>query len=286
MAADNSTGLGRIRRTFATLARARRKALIPFVMAGDPNLAATESLILALEDAGADLIEVGVPFSDPLADGPTIQRASTRALAAGTTPERVLAMLGRVSRRVHVPLVVLSYWNPIAQFRGHTLFGKKYVSPETPMAWLKAAKRAGVSGVVIPDLSIEEAGGFARAASQAGIAAVLLAAPTSPHERLRRIAKLSRGFIYYVSVTGTTGARRTLSSDWAHGVRQLKLVTTTPVCVGFGISTPAQAAAVARSADGVIIGSALIQQMEPYRRQPRLLSQRVGDWLRTIRVVL
>ncbi len=240
----------RLRAAFNRLQAGRRKALMPFIMGGDPDLSTTGPLLLALQEAGADIIEVGIPFSDPLADGPVIQASAGRALAKGATPERVLAAIASVKRRLRVPVVCLTYWNPVIQFhRNSTL---------TPEPFLRAAAAAGVSGVIVPDLPVEEGAALARSAARAGLAAVFLASPTSPPQRLRMIARASSGFIYYVSVTGTTGVRRQLPSGLSHGVRQLKLLTTKPVCVGFGISTPSQARAVARISDGVIIGSALI----------------------------
>ncbi len=245
----------RIRSTFDRLRRARRTALIPFIMGGDPSLAATGPLLLALDEAGADLIEVGIPFSDPLADGPVIQRASVRSLAHGATPARVLAAVASVRHRLRAPVVCLSYWNPIVQFGGNGANG-------SPAAFVRAARESGCSGVIVPDLPVEEGEALRAVTRREHIAAVFLAAPTSPPDRLRMIARASEGFIYYVSVTGTTGVRRELPPSLVHGVRQLKLLTTKPVCVGFGISTPAQAATVARVADGVIVGSALIQAIE------------------------
>ena len=241
-----------IRATFNRLRREKRAALMPFVMAGDPSPSVTGKLLLALQDAGADLIEVGVPFSDPLADGPVIQRSSARALARGATPARVLAAVASVRHRLQAPVVCLSYWNPIVQFGGNG----------SPAAFVRAARESGCSGVIVPDLPVEEGEALRTVARRERVAAVFLAAPTSPPERLRMIARASEGFIYYVSVTGTTGARQELPPALVHGVRQLKLLTTKPVCVGFGISTPAQAATVARIADGVIVGSALIDAME------------------------
>ena len=231
-----------------------RKALIPFIMGGDPTLRTTGPLLLALQAAGADVIEVGIPFSDPLADGPVIQAASARALARGATPHRVLAAVASVRARLRVPVVGLTYWNPILQFCS----GGPTASVR---AFARAASTAGLSGVIVPDVPVEESGLLRRSAAAERLCAVLLAAPTSPPERLRMIARASQGFIYYVSVTGTTGARRQLPAHLVHGVRQLKLLTTKPICVGFGISTPAQARAVARIADGVIVGSALLQAM-------------------------
>ncbi len=270
----------RIHGTFSRLRRVRRKALIPFVMGGDPDLETTERLLRVLEGAGADLIEVGIPFSDPLADGPIIQRASSRALERGATPPAIVQAVGRASKRLSVPVVLLSYWNPIARY------GSGGGRGDDPTAFVRAAARAGVSGVIIPDLPPEEAGSFRQAAKRAGIAPIFLAAPTSPASRLRRIARASQGFIYYVSVTGTTGVRKQLPSELAHHVRHMKSLTTTPVCVGFGISTPAQAAAVARFADGVIVGSALIHAMEPHLKHPARLLRCARAFVQRLRSVV
>lgn len=270
--------MDRIHDTFKRLRRTRRKALIPFVMAGDPTPAQTPALLNAFADAGADILELGVPFSDPLADGPTIQRASQRALSRGMTPQRVLNIVKEACNKVTVPIVLLSYWNPVVQFGNH------HGDATDPTPFLRAASAAGVSGLVVPDLPLEEAHMFQRAATRAAIATIFLATPTSPPERLRRIARASEGFIYYVSVTGTTGARSQLPAQWLHGVRQLKLLTAKPVCVGFGISTAAQAAAVARAADGVIVGSALIKEMEG--QPPDLAIRRAASFLTTLRKVV
>ena len=242
--------------TFDRLRRARRTALIPFIVGGDPDSATTASLLLRLEDAGADLIEVGIPFSDPLADGPIIQRASSRALAHGATPERVLAAIASVHQRLHVPILCLSYWNPLVQF-GQRHTGARPV----PQPFLRAAAASGVAGLIVPDLPLEERGSLRRVVPRGVLAMILLATPTSPPERLRAIARASEGFIYYVSVVGTTGVRQRLPDGLVQGVQRLKRLTTKPVCVGFGISTPAHAAQVAAIADGVIIGSALVQAL-------------------------
>ena len=250
-----------IRGTFERLRRARRRALIPFIMGGDPDLAATGQLLLTLEAAGADLIEVGVPFSDPLADGPIIQAAAARALQRGTTPHQALQAVRAVRPRLRAPVVCLTYWNPLMQY-----------GRDNGQAFLKASRACGIEGVVVPDVPLEEAGPLRRAAEATGTAVILLVAPTSPPARLRAIARASQGFIYYVSVTGTTGARRALPPQLMEGLRQLRLITTKPVCVGFGISTPAQAAAVARMADGVIVGSALLQAMGQARSRAGAIS--------------
>ncbi len=249
-------------------------------MGGDPDVMTTRRLIRALAEAGADLIEVGIPFSDPLADGPIIQRAASRALAGGATPVTVVEALRNVSRAVRVPLVLLSYWNPILHYGG------RGNGAEGTAAFLRAAARSGVAGVIVPDLPPEEAGEFPRQAARAGIATVFLASPTSPASRLRQIARASEGFIYYVSLTGTTGVRDRLAVDWPSGVRQLRLITTKPICVGFGISTPAQAARIAGVADGVIVGSALIRAMEPHLRNRRHLVEAARSFVRRFRAAV
>jgi tryptophan synthase alpha chain len=244
-----------LRETFNRLRRSGRTALIPFIVGGDPSLRATPELLLTLEDAGADCIEVGIPFSDPLADGPVIQAASARALARGVTPPKVLSAVASVRHRLRVPVVCLTYWNPVVQFAGN---GRG----ENPTPFLNTARRSGISGLIVPDLPVEEGALLHRLAVRAQVAPIFLAAPTSPPDRLRMIARASEGFIYYVSVTGTTGVRRSLPPSLRHGVRQLRLLTTKPICVGFGIATPSQAREVARIADGVIVGSALVRMIE------------------------
>ena len=267
-----------IQKTFQRLRQSGRKALIPFIMGGDPDLRATGPLLLALQDAGADVIEVGIPFSDPLADGPVIQAASARALSRGATPQRVLAAVASVRARLRVPVVALTYWNPVLQFSdGGT--------PGSVRAFARVVRASGLSGVIVPDLPVEESGALRQAAAAERLCAILLAAPTSGPARLRMIARASQGFIYYVSVTGTTGVRRQLPASLVQGVRQLKLLTTKPVCVGFGISTPAQAAAVARVADGVIVGSALIQAMDGARSRSAVLRRAAGFVARLRRAV-
>lgn len=247
--------MDRLDALFSRLRRERRKALIPFIMGGDPDAGTTRDLLLTLDEAGADVIEVGIPFSDPLADGPIIQAASARALRHGTTPEAVLETIASVSGRLRAPVVTLCYWNPIVQF------GRNGTAGSSPDAFVGAARRHGLAGMIVPDLPLEESSALRTATAAQGLSSVLLAAPTSPASRLRQIARASQGFIYYVSVTGTTGVRQALPPTLVHGVRQLKLISSKPVCVGFGISTPAQARIVATIADGVIVGSALVREI-------------------------
>lgn len=237
------------RRLDAAFSRARREgraALVVFLEAGDPALDATERLLPALERAGADVIELGIPFSDPIADGPTIQRAVERALASGTTPRRVLASLAAAREAgLKTPVVLFGYYNPILAM-GEADFAH-------------AARESGADGVLVTDLPPEEGRHFASVLRSAGLAPVFLLAPTSPPARLRRAASLSRGFVYLVSRAGVTGAREDLPPDLAELVGRARAeVGRFPIAVGFGISSPAQVRAAATLADGVVVGSALV----------------------------
>lgn len=236
--------MSRIASTFDTLRAQRRRALIPFVMGGDPSIDATASFLLRCAAAGADLLEVGVPFSDPIADGPINQRAAQRALAAGAGLRDILSMVGTIRPRVTQPMVLLTYYNPV--FR----YGLE--------AFCREAAAVGIDGVVIPDLPPEEGDPIRAAAAPQGLDTIFLAAPTSTDERLTRVAAGSRGFIYCVSLTGVTGVRTSVASDVGALVRRLRRHSALPVCVGFGVSTPEHARQVASVADGVIVGSALV----------------------------
>lgn len=240
--------MSRISGTFQRLRAAGRKAFIPFVVAGDPSLAATEQAVRALVRAGADLVEIGVPFSDPIADGPINQRAAHRALLQGVTLTDVLDLAERLRSDVDVPIVLLSYFNPILRY-GLDRFAKDAV-------------RSGVSGVVVPDLPPEEADDVVASARAEGLDSIFLLAPTSTDERIRLVAERSTGFIYCVSLTGVTGVQEQLSADLEDLLHRIKRMTDTPVCVGFGVSTPEQARRVAQVADGVIVGSALVASLE------------------------
>jgi tryptophan synthase alpha chain len=221
---------------------------MPFLMAGDPSLQITAEALLALQRGGADLIELGIPYSDPLADGPVIQAAAARALAAGTTPSRVLDLLASLRGRLQVPVVLFTYSNPLLN-RGMERFCQE-------------AAAAGAAGLVVPDLPLEEADTLSPLAAAHGLDLVLLVAPTTPKERMARIHASSRGFTYLVSVTGVTGVRTSLEERVEPLVAQLKAQGGVPVAVGFGISSPEQAAQVRRwGADGAIVGSALVRRM-------------------------
>ncbi|MFH1594486.1 MAG: tryptophan synthase subunit alpha [Candidatus Omnitrophota bacterium] len=240
--------MNRIDIMFRRLKKEEKKALIIYITAGDPSMRATERLLIELEKTRADLIELGVPFSDPLADGPTIQKASQRALRGGVCVRTILRMVRRVRARVDKPIVFMTYYNPVLRY-GVRRF-------------VEDSKRAGVDGIIVPDMPPEEAKELMAAADIARFATIFLAAPTSTTRRLREIASRSKGFIYYVSLTGVTGARKRLPSDIVKNVKGLKKITKKPVCVGFGISNSKQAKRLARLADGIIIGSAVIKIIE------------------------
>lgn len=261
----------RLAPTFERLRARGERALVTYFTAGDPSLAATRRLVAEAERRGADVVELGVPFSDPLADGPVIQRAGARALAAGTSLPRVLETVATLRAEVRLPLVLLTYYNPVLAF------GLK--------AFARTAADAGVDGVIVADLPVEEAEPLAAETEGAGLDLVLMVAPTSTPARVRRIARASRGFIYVVSLTGVTGGRRTLPADLAAQIRTLRLVTTKPVCVGFGIAQPDQVAAVGRLADGVIVGSAIVRLVEERAGAPDLVAE-VGRFIAALKAPL
>ncbi|TMQ14943.1 MAG: tryptophan synthase subunit alpha [Candidatus Rokuibacteriota bacterium] len=252
--------MSRLEATFARLRARGERALMPYFTAGDPSLAETRRLVAEAERRGADVVELGVPFSDPLADGPVIQRAGARALAAGATLPRVLESVATLrAEGVRLPIVLFTYYNPVLAF------GLK--------SFARTAADAGADGVIVPDLPYEEAEPLRAEAEPAGLDLVQLVAPTSTPSRVRAIARVSRGFIYVVSVLGITGERPQLPPDLDAQVRTLRLVTTKPLCVGFGVSTPEQVAAVGRVADGVIVGSAIVRLIERHTADPKLVDE-------------
>jgi tryptophan synthase alpha chain len=253
--------------TFEKLAGENRCALMPYLMSFYPNKKTFKALLLASQDAGADVIEVGVPFSDPIADGPAIQGAGQVALARGATVGTVIELLGELRDRLSVPLVIMTYANPILAYGTRRFF--------------EDAFKVGVRGAVIPDLSLEDSTVFGKAASNSGVDLIQFVAPTTPSERLGKIAKHARGFIYLVSVTGVTGARPGEGFRLGKYVKQVRGAVPLPVCVGFGIATPSQAAAVAGFADGVIMGSALVETVRDYGAADA--AHAVGAFLTNIR---
>jgi tryptophan synthase alpha chain len=233
---------------FASLREQGRMALMPFLMAGDPDLSTTAEVLLSLQAQGADMVELGIPYSDPLADGPVIQASAYRALSAGTTPDRVLDMLAGLKGQLTIPIILFTYSNPLLNRGAEQFFAD--------------AAAAGAAGLVIPDLPLEEAERLSPLAQTKGLDLVLLVAPTTPADRMRRIASASRGFTYLVSVTGVTGERTSLEGRVSSLVAELKACCPIPVAVGFGISGPEQVSQVKSwGADGAIVGSALVKRI-------------------------
>ncbi len=242
--------MSRIGERFRRLRAQGRKGFVAFVTAGEPSLDRTVEIARDMEEAGVDVLELGVPFSDPLADGPIIQRSSERALARGVTLARVLDAARRIRKTSDLPLLLFSYFNPLLRFGLPAL--------------AREAAAAGVDGVLVTDLPPEEADGWLEVARGAGLDTVFLAAPTSPDERLRRVAGASRGFVYAISRTGVTGERDALSDDARPLLARIKALTPEPVALGFGISSPEQVAAAASVADAVVVGSALVRFLEEH----------------------
>lgn len=247
----------RITAKFEELRREGRRAFIPYITAGDPDLATTESLLLALADAGADVIELGVPFSDPMADGPVIQRASERALKTPIGVADILPVVERVRERSDVPILLFTYFNPLMQFSAANACDE--------------LKRAGVDGALVTDLIPEEAGDFVTGMRRAGLDTVFLVAPTSTDERIKLIAEHSTGFIYVVARTGVTGIRESVSTEVRRLVERVRRYSNLPVAVGFGVSKPEQVRDVWSYADGAVVGSRLVLEIENNLGAPQLV---------------
>src|SRR6266581_3551405 len=259
--------MSRIRKTFASLKRAGRGGFIPFITAGDPDLTTTELLLIELAAAGADVIELGVPFSDPVADGETIQRASERALRKGITLRDALTCVARARQRIDVPIVLFSYFNPLLKFG------------EEPLA--EEAKQAGVDAILVTDLIPEEAQTWTETLVQCNLEPIFLVAPTTSDNRLKQIAQQARGFIYAVSRAGVTGARDEMTRDAEALVKRVRSVSDLPVAVGFGISTAEQVRQVWRFADAAVVGSAIVKQIEKLGDSPDLV-RCVGEFARAL----
>jgi len=240
--------VSRIEALFSRTRAAGRTALVPYLTAGDPNLDVTADAVRAAVDAGADAIELGIPFSDPMADGPILQRSALRALAAGTTLTRVLGLVEALRRDVDVPIVLFGYFNPIFRYG---------VEP-----FATAAASAGADGVLCVDLPLEEADDLRAATAASGLDLIALLAPTTPPARVRMIVRRATGFLYFVSILGVTGTRDELPTELPTLVERVRRLTTLPVGVGFGVQTPEQAGWVAGFADAVIVGSAVARRLE------------------------
>jgi tryptophan synthase alpha chain len=251
--------MNRIDTTFARLKADGEKALIAYIMAGDPSLADTEGLVLELERAGADIIELGVPFSDPIADGPVIQKAAERALRSGTSLRKILDAVTTLRRRTQIPLVLMAYYNSIHAF-GEAAF------------CLEAA-RAGVDGLIVPDMPPEEDALLVAETCDGAPHLIYLLAPTSTPNRCAQVARRSKGFLYYVSLTGITGAQLPDLEGVRRNIAKIRRLTKVPVAIGFGVATPDDARRVGEIADGVIVGSAIVRRIEEFRDHPSMIEQ-------------
>ncbi len=259
----------RIKEKFENLKKKGEKALIPFIMAGDPDLETTERLVLEMEKRGADIIELGLPFSDPLADGPVIQQSSQRSLEKGTRTPHVFELVKRLREKTDIPLVILTYYNPVFSY-GQEIF-------------IKEAAQAGVDGLVMPDLPLEERDELEETARETGLDLICFLAPTSSRDRINKTAQRARGFIYCVSLTGVTGVREEFSPSAENLIKDIRKHTSLPLALGFGISTPRQAGKAARYADGVIVGSALMKIIDKYGENGDLLVQEVGEFVASLK---
>lgn len=238
----------RITGTFKEIRRKNGRAFIPYIMAGDPNIKRTGELIRVLEDCGADIIELGVPFSDPLADGPTIQQAAQRALDEGVTLSTVIGLVAEIRIATQIPIILMTYYNPIFKYDEER--------------FVRDATAAGVDGIIVPDLPPDEAGNLMKYSRKSGLDTIFLLAPTSTEDRIQKVARASKGFIYYVPITGITGSKLSLDVSFESHIARIRKVSDKPIAVGFGISTPEEAAALSRFADGVIVGSAIVKRVQ------------------------
>jgi tryptophan synthase alpha chain len=254
--------MSRIEIKFNALRRRSEKALIVYLTAGDPSLEMTEEIVLGLDAAGVDVIEIGVPFSDPTADGPTIQAASRRALENGVTLSNTLDMIEALRKRSEIPIVLFGYYNPILAFGNERLAGR--------------ARDVGVDGVLVVDLPPEESAELRRYTDPSGIDFISLIAPTTDGERIRKIVREARGFLYYVSILGVTGTARPRVRDVKTDVARIRQMTDLPLVVGFGISTPQQAREIAPWADGIVGGSAFVRMIDEHRERPDLVDMVSG----------
>tara|TARA_B100000886_G_scaffold81303_1_gene52891 strand:- start:1906 stop:2745 length:840 start_codon:yes stop_codon:yes gene_type:complete len=261
--------LSKVDEKFCELKNNKKLALMPFIMAGDPNIEKTIEILLKLQENGADLIELGIPYSDPLADGPIIQLSASRALKSGTTPKKVIKLLESLKGKLNIPIILFTYLNPLL-CSGFKQF-------------CEMASNAGVSGLIIPDLPLEEAYKFSKIVSNYSMDLILLVAPTTPVERMKKISAHTKGFTYLVSVTGVTGERNKMENRVENLIAKLKDINTNPIAVGFGISTPEHVYKVREwGADGVIIGSAFVKRIS--NSSEKDVVNQVGDFCKDMRL--
>jgi len=264
--------MNRIDALFTGRGSTNEKALVIYLTAGDPDIETTEELLKTIQDAGADIIEVGIPFSDPMADGPTIQRAACRALEKGITLAQVLEMIAGLRDSITVPIVLFGYYNPILSFG--------------PKKFAHEAARSGVDGVLVVDLPPEEKNELTRYTDKEGIHFITLVSPVSTGERLTGIIDEAQGFLYYVSVTGVTGARDSLPEGLLEDIEKVRDLTELPVAVGFGVSNPQMAADLGSIADGVVVGSALVDIVEKHGENKKRLLKEVGGFVSSLQDAL
>ena len=269
MRITQSETLSKVDQKFSELRKNKKLALMPFIMAGDPNIEKTSQILLKLQENGADLIELGIPYSDPLADGPIIQLSASRALNSGTTPRKVITLLESLKGKLNIPIILFTYLNPLLCF-GFEQF-------------CEMASNAGVSGLIIPDLPLEEAYKFSEVVSTYSMDLILLVAPTTPFERMKQISQHTKGFTYLVSVTGVTGERNKMESRVENLIAKLKEINTNPIAVGFGISNPEHVNKVREwGADGVIIGSAFVKRISSSNAED--VVDHVGNFCKDMRL--
>jgi len=256
-----------IDRKFHALKSQNKKAFIAFITAGYPGLNTTRKLVLELAKAGVDIIELGVPFSDPMADGPIIQESSQAALKRGVNLNAILSLVKSVKDDVNVPIILMTYYNPIF------CFGEE--------RFVKRAAACGVDGIIIPDLPPDEGTSFIRLANKSNLNTIFFVSPTSTRERIKFVSRISKGFIYYVSLTGVTGPRQNLPKDIVNNLKVIKKLTDKPVCVGFGVSRREQVRAIYKIADGAIVGSAIVKEIRENIGKPDLV-RRVGKFVSSL----
>jgi tryptophan synthase alpha chain len=260
--------MSRIERRFDSLKRKGEKALIVYLTAGDPSLDITEALVLGLDAAGTDVVEIGVPFSDPTADGPIIQAASQRALRNGVTLSEVLNGIEKIRQTSQIPIVLFGYYNPIFCY-GNQRFAKR-------------ARDAGVDGILVVDLPLEESDELRRHTDQSGVDFISLIAPTTNAERIRQVSTRATGFLYYISITGVTGTAKPQFPDMRRDVERIRGITSLPLVVGFGITAPQQAEKIAPFVDGIVIGSAFVRMIEENRDKHDLVHL-IADYARAFK---
>lgn len=260
--------MNRIEKKFKELKQNSKKALIAFITAGDPDFDSTVQYVQALEKGGADIIELGVPFSDPLADGPIIQKSALRALQSGTTLKKIIQMVSQIRKFSSIPIILMGSYNPVFKYGED-----KFVAD---------AVNSGVDGIIIPDLPPEEAESLNKLARSNGLDMIFLLAPTSTEERIKVASEMTGSFLYYISLTGVTGTRQKMAEDLNENILKIKRISSKPIAIGFGISNPEQAAAAAGIADGVVVGSAIVKIIEKSPEAKNIFNQ-ITQFVRSLK---